>query len=111
MIKSGPDVHPDEVEGHAAAVEVLVKWDQNTLHVSHESPPKSFFVGEEPLGCDYFIPSEVLGTTRAPIVVARGVSVALVMLPRSSGTVEIPGWERSRSTTSSRRVARGRRRK
>ena len=90
MIKSGPDVHPDEVEGHAAAVEVLVKWDQNTLHVSHESPPKTFFVGEEP-GCDYFVPSEVLGTTRAPVVVARGVSAALVMLPRSSGTVEIPG--------------------
>jgi hypothetical protein len=91
MIKSGPDVHPDEVEGHAAAVEVLVKWDQNTLHVSHESPPKSFFVGEEQVGCDYFVPSEVLGTTRAPIVVARGVSVALVILPRSTGSVEIPG--------------------
>ena len=90
MIKSGPDVHPDEVEGHAAAVEVLVKWDQNTLHVSHESPPKTFFVGEEP-GCDYFVPSEILGTTRAPVVVARGVSVALVMLARSNGTVEIPG--------------------
>lgn len=91
MIKSGPDVHPDEVEGHSAAVEVLVKWDQNTLHVSHESPPKSFFVGEEPVGCDYFVPSELLGTTRAPVVVARGVSVALVMLPRSTGSVEIPG--------------------
>ncbi len=90
MIKSGPDIHPDEVEGHSAAVEVLVKWDQNTLHVSHESPPKTFFVGEEP-GCDYFVPNEVLGTTRAPVVVARGVTVALVMLPRSSGTVAIPG--------------------
>lgn len=91
MVKSGPDVHPDEVEGHAAAVEVLVKWDQNTLHVSHESPPKSFYVGEEQVGCDYFVPSEVLGTTRAPVVVARGVSAALVILPRSSGSVEIPG--------------------
>jgi hypothetical protein len=91
MIKSGPDVHPDEVEGHAAAVEVLVKWDQNTLHVSHESPPKSFYVGEEQVGCDYFVPSEVLGTTRAPVVVARGVSASLVILPRSTGTVEIPG--------------------
>ncbi|MBX3259350.1 MAG: FHA domain-containing protein [Labilithrix sp.] len=90
IVKSGPDVHPDEVETHAAAIEVLVKWDQNTLHVAHNSPPKSFFVGEEP-GADYFVPSEVLGTTRAPVVVARGVSAALVILPRSSGTVEIPG--------------------
>lgn len=90
LVKSGPDIHPDEVETHAAAIEVIVKWDENTLHVEHESPPKSFFVGEEP-GANYFVPSEVLGTTRAPIVVARGVSAALVMLPRSSGTVEIPG--------------------
>jgi len=90
LVKSGPDVHPDEVETHAAAIEVMVKWDQNTLHVAHNSPPKSFFVGEEP-GADYFVPSEVLGTTRAPVVVARGVSATLVMLPRSSGTVEIPG--------------------
>jgi hypothetical protein len=91
LVKSGPDVHPDEVESHAAAIEVLVKWDQNTLHVSHESPPRSFYVGEEQVGCDYFVPHEVLGTTRAPVVVARGVSAALVMLPRSNGTVEIPG--------------------
>ena len=90
LVKTGPDVHPDEVETHAAAIEVMVKWDQNTLHVAHNSPPKSFFVGEEP-GADYFVPSEVLGTTRAPVVVARGVSATLVMLPRSSGTVEIPG--------------------
>jgi hypothetical protein len=91
MVRSGPDVHPDEVEGPAAAVEVLVKWDENTLHVSHESPPKSFYVGEEQVGCDYFVPSEVLGATRAPIVVARGVSAALVILPRTRGTVAIPG--------------------
>jgi hypothetical protein len=90
IVKSGPDVHPDEVETHAAAIEVLVKWDNNTLHVAHNAPPKSFFIGEEP-GADYFVPSEVLGTTRAPVVVARGVSATLVILPRSSGTVEIPG--------------------
>src|SRR5262249_23058051 len=90
LVKSGPEVHPDEVETHAAAIEVIVKRDMNTLHVAHNSPPKSFFVGEE-AGSDYFVPSEVLGTTRAPVVVARGVSAALVMLPRSSGTVEIPG--------------------
>lgn len=90
LVKSGPDVHPDEVETHAAAIEVIVKWDTNTLHVAHDSPPKNFVVGEE-AGANYFLPSEVLGTTRAPIVVARGVSAALVILPRSTGTVEIPG--------------------
>ena len=31
----------------SAAVEVMVLWDQNTLHVAHLTPPRSFYVGEE----------------------------------------------------------------
>jgi FHA domain len=95
MVRSGPDVNPDEVEvAHLAAVEVIVMWDQNILHVSHLTPPRSWYAGEEQIGkiaCDYFVPSETLGTTRAPIVVARGGSASLVILPRSTGWVEIPG--------------------
>src|SRR5205085_2491310 len=76
MIKSGPEVNPDEVEvAHLATVEVMVMWDTNVLHVSHLTPPRSWYVGEEQGGnvaCDYFVPSETLGTTRAPIVVSRG---------------------------------------
>jgi hypothetical protein len=98
MVKSGPDVSPDEVEvAHLSSIEVMVLWDSNVLHVSHLTPPRSFYVGEEvgdKVGCDYFIPSETLGTTRAPVVVARGVSAALVILPRSSGYVDIPGQGR-----------------
>jgi hypothetical protein len=98
MIKSGPEVNPDEVEvPHLAAIEVMVMWDTNVLHVSHLAPPRSFYVGEEQtnnVSCDYFIPSETLGTTRAPVVVARGMSAALVMLPRSSGYVDVPGQGR-----------------
>jgi hypothetical protein len=95
MIKSGPEVNPDEVEvPHLAAIEVMVMWDTNVLHVSHLAPPRSFYVGEEQtnnVSCDFFIPSETLGTTRAPIVVSRGVGAALVILPRSRGYVDIPG--------------------
>ena len=48
MIKSGPDVNPDEVEvAHASAIEVMVLWDTNVLHVPHLTPPRSFYVGEE----------------------------------------------------------------
>ncbi len=98
MVKSGPDVNPDEVEvAHLAAVEVMVMWDQNILHVSHLTPPRNWYAGEEQIGkiaCDYFVPSETLGTTRAPIVVARGGSASLVILPRSTGWVEIPGQGR-----------------
>jgi hypothetical protein len=95
MVKSGPDVLPDEVEvAHASAIEVMILWDSNVLHVSHLAPPRSFFVGEESgdkVGCDYFIPSETLGTTRAPIVSSRGLGASLIILPRSRGYVDIPG--------------------
>jgi hypothetical protein len=95
MVKSGPDVSPDEVEvAHLSSIEVMILWDSNVLHVSHLTPPRSFYVGEE-LGdkvvCDYFIPSETLGTTRAPIVVSRGLGASLVILPRSRGYVDLQG--------------------
>jgi hypothetical protein len=96
MVKAGPDVSADEVEvAHLAAIEVMVLWDTNVLQVSHLTPPRSFYVGEEEFGgkvrCDYYIPSETLGTTRAPIVVSRGLGAALVVLPRSHGYVDLPG--------------------
>ena len=48
MVKSGPDVSPDEVEvAHLASIEVMIMWDSNVLHVSHLTPPRSFYVGEE----------------------------------------------------------------
>lgn len=94
MIKSAPSVPSEEVESAATTVEVMVLWDQSVLHVSHLTPPRSFYVGEEEgsnLRCDYFVPSERLGTTRAPIVLADSNSVNVVLLPRATGTVEING--------------------
>src|SRR5262249_6420983 len=83
LVKSGPDVRPDEVETMAASVEVMILWDQMVLHVSHLTPPRSFYVGEEEnksVRCDYFIPSEKIGATRAPIVLADRGSVNVVLL-------------------------------
>ncbi|HEY5240912.1 MAG TPA: AgmX/PglI C-terminal domain-containing protein, partial [Polyangiaceae bacterium] len=95
MVKSGPDVSSDEVEvAHRSAIEVMILWGSNVLHVSHLAPTSSFHVGEElggEVSCDYFIPGETLGTTRAPIVVSRGGAASLVILPRSGGAVDIPG--------------------
>jgi pSer/pThr/pTyr-binding forkhead associated (FHA) protein len=98
MIKSGPDVSPDEVElPHVQSVEVMVLWGANVLHVSHLTPPRNFYVGEE-LGknfaCDFFIPSEKLGTTRMPVVVGDRAGVSLVIPPGASGFVELPGQPR-----------------
>src|SRR5204862_4649080 len=96
LVKAGPDVNPDEVEtAHLAAVEVMILWETTVLHVQHLNPPRSFYVGEEEgknFRCDYFIPSEKLGTTRAPLVLAdRGGSVSVVLLARAAGTIDIAG--------------------
>ena len=95
MVKSGPDVNPDEVEqAHLATAEVMVMWDANVLVCAHLTPPRSYYVGEETgknASCDFFVPSEILGTTRAPVCVSRGAGIAAVFFPGSTGTVEVPG--------------------
>ena len=89
-------------------VEVMVLWDTNVLHVAHLDAAALVLRGRgagEQVACDFFIPSETLGTTRAPVVVARGVSAALVMLPRSTGygrhpragASDVPGPHRVRA--------------
>jgi len=98
LVKSGPDVSADEVElVHVQAVEVMVLWGTNVLHVSHLTPPRNFYVGEEQgknFACDFFIPAERLGTTRLPIVLGDRASVSLVIPPGAKGFVEIPGQGR-----------------
>jgi len=89
MLKSGPAVPEAEVESPATAVEVMVTWDQSVLHVAHLTPPRPFYVGEEM--CDYFVPTEKLGTTRAPIVLADPSRVYVVLLPWATGTIETNG--------------------
>jgi hypothetical protein len=98
LVKSGPDVSADEVElPHVQAVEVMVLWGTNVLHVSHLTPPRNFYVGEEQgknFACDFFIPAERLGTTRLPVVLGDQASVSLIIPPRAKGYVEFPGQGR-----------------
>ncbi|MBK9265563.1 MAG: FHA domain-containing protein [Polyangiaceae bacterium] len=94
LVKSGPDVPNEEVETSTASVEVMILWDQTILHVEHLTPPRSYYVGEEEsktFKCDYFVPQEKIGTTRAPVVLANGGSVSVVLLPRAKGTIELAG--------------------
>jgi hypothetical protein len=98
LVKSGPDIAPDEVElAHVPAVEVMILWGTNVLHVSHLTPPRNFYVGEEEgknFACDFFIPAEKIGTTRLPVVVGDKMSVAVVIPPGAKGFIEIPGQPR-----------------
>ncbi len=98
LVKSGPDVSPDEVElSHVPAVEVMILWGTNVLHVSHLTPPRNFYVGEEEgknFACDFFVPAEKIGTTRLPVVVGDRMSVSVVIPPSAKGFVELPGQPR-----------------
>jgi hypothetical protein len=95
LVKSGPDVSSDEVEqAGVPAVEVMVLWESTIVHVAHLSPPRSFYVGEEEgkgVGVDYRMPSEKIGSTRMPVVVAHGGSAAAVIPPGAKGSIDIQG--------------------
>jgi len=95
LVKSGPDVSSDEVEqAGVPAVEVMILWDATILHVAHLSPPRSFFVGEEEgkgVGVDFRMPSEKIGSTRMPVVVANGGSAAAVIPQGAKGSIDIQG--------------------
>jgi hypothetical protein len=94
LVQTAPNVVSEDVETTAPAVDVRLYWGRNLLSYSHLSPPRSFYVGEEQaqnLECDYFLPAEKLGSTRAPLVLASDAGVAAVLLPGATGTVELPG--------------------
>jgi hypothetical protein len=102
--------------GDGAAVSVLIRWGNSVIHVGELSPPRSFYLGEtagaEP--CDCFLPSEILGTTRHPLLLvengevscvihanavgsfrpAQGEPIPLDTVPESGGFVEWPGARR-----------------
>jgi len=96
MVRSGPEVSDEEVEvPHLASIEVATVWGSNVLRVDHLTPPRSYVVGEdegdEKTACDFFVASDMLGTTRAPIVRVSGGRAALVILRGATGTIDIPG--------------------
>jgi pSer/pThr/pTyr-binding forkhead associated (FHA) protein len=94
LIRSGPDVNPQEVELiDVNAVEVMVLWGQNVLHVAHLRAGESFTLGEEQgsTPCDFFMPVEKLGTTRLPIVVGEVGSTSVVIPENATGRIELAG--------------------
>lgn len=95
MLKSAPDVDPAEVElADVEAVEVMVQWGSNVLHVSHLRRDESFRVGEgidKASQCDFFIPIEKLGAATLPIVIGS-CTETLVMIPEhAAGRLELEG--------------------
>ncbi|MEZ4232359.1 MAG: AgmX/PglI C-terminal domain-containing protein [Polyangiaceae bacterium] len=91
MIRSAPPVPASEVEQeNVSAVEVTISWGGNVLHVAHLTPPRSFYVGDDQgrnLRCDFLVPSETLGASRAPVVVERAGSLFLVVPAGATGSL------------------------
>ena len=88
LVKSGPAVAADEVESHVDAVEVTVRWGSQILSVSHLENGKSFYVGE---GSDLALPEDILGATRAPIVLARGPATYVMAPAGARGSITMKG--------------------
>lgn len=91
LVKSGPDVAAEEVElVGVEAIEVMILWGNNVLHVEHLTPPRSYYVGEEQhakLGLDYFLPAEQLGASRMPLVVVDAGGAHVVIPAGARGTL------------------------
>ncbi len=84
LVKNGPPVPADEVESHVEAVEVTVRWGSQILSVKHLANGKSFYVGDD---ADLALPEDILGSSRAPIVVARGGGTYVVVPPGARGHI------------------------
>ena len=95
LVRSGPDVSPEETELIGTdCLEVTVSWGANVLQVAHLSPPRSFYVGErttEHAPIDFFLPAEVLGEDRLPLVIVHGTELGLVVPPGARGYLESGG--------------------
>jgi pSer/pThr/pTyr-binding forkhead associated (FHA) protein len=94
FVKAG-ELSSEEVEDKSiAAVEVVIQWGESVLHIAHLSPIRSFYVGEEESNhaqCDFFLPSEKLGTARTPLVVVEQGTTYAVFPAGSKGTVTFAG--------------------
>src|SRR5690606_33068621 len=59
MLKSGPDVSPDEVElAHVQAVEVMILWGSNVIYGTHLITHRIYYEGVEP-GTPYAVDSNI----------------------------------------------------
>jgi TonB family protein len=97
MVASGPAVPAEEVERAEQAVEVVVMWGEQALHVAHLAPPRPFYVGEELDGesaPDWLCGAETLGAPRLPIVLEGAAGPEVVVPEGANLLVSVDGVTR-----------------
>lgn len=83
-----PKLDASEVESTSAAIEVVVRWGQDILHIEHIESPKAFAVGE---AADFALPSAKLGMDRAEIVSVQNGRPFAVIMPNATARITVAG--------------------
>ncbi|MBN2191961.1 MAG: AgmX/PglI C-terminal domain-containing protein [Polyangiaceae bacterium] len=95
MIRRSSPPSPEEVElVGVPAVEVMILWGQNVLHVAHLPAGAVFHVGEERrvgTSLDFLLPAERIGTTLLPVVLASARGPVVVIPAAATGVLERGG--------------------
>ncbi len=91
LVKTGPAVPAHEVESGLDAVEVTVRWGNQVLSVAHVAAGKSYWVGD---GTELALPEDVLGASRAPIVMSKSGVTSVVVPNGAQGSVARHGADR-----------------
>ncbi len=92
VVASAPPIQAEEIESEEDAIEVILMWGTNVLHVAHIGADESFVVGEEG-AVDFLVGADVLGRDRL-VIVDHGrfgpAGATAAGAPSTEGTVE-PG--------------------
>ena len=90
MLQSGPALRADECElPDVTALEIMISWGSNVLHVAHLNPPRAFHVGDDATGesVDFVAPASA---GRWPLVALVGGVPHAIVPPEGEGEVDLP---------------------
>ena len=92
FVRAAPAVAADEVElSHVDALEVLICWGHNVVHVAHLVKARDFWVGESTNAsqvADYLIPAEKLGQSALPLIVNESGRMRALIPAAAEGYLE-----------------------
>jgi hypothetical protein len=92
LIKSGPAPAAGECElAGVTALEIMISWGSNVLHVAHLNPPRAFHVGEDASNVDFVAST---GSGRWSLVTLIGGVAHAVVPSGASAEIELPGAAR-----------------
>ncbi len=103
MVQAGPAVDPAEIETTTLAVELIVKWSDTVLHVSHMSPARAFSVGEQ--GADLALPSAAGELAKTNVVNVSAAGPVAMIPAGATASIEVGGQKLDLATAIANGVA------